>query len=556
MISKYGFMRRVSAMGCLLIVFLLALMACTKHVRYDKSLTRADSLMNMYPDSALAILDSMEQSTRNFTQSDTRRWQLLRLVAHNKLDTVFRSDSLQLILTEYFDKHGTPNERMMAYYLLGRAKADMGESPEAIRAYQKAVECADTTAHDCDLRTLCAILGQEAAIFDIQQMPRQQIEALQQYSHFAKKDGRIYDYIRGHELQLTAWYALDDTARCFRLTEDCHRMYLENGMEKAAASVYPTAILILLRDSQYARARTLMQAFEGKSGLFDSKGNIEPGREHYYNSKGKYYNGTNQLDSAECFYRKLAKYEYAHNYNAYLGLMDVYRKRGVIDSVSKYSMLAERALDSIQAESQADALALAVSSFNYARNEELAREKTMEAEGQKRKAERLKMALLMAFLIASCGFFFFRSRKNRVINRKIQEIELLQNTIIQMEEGNSPSNDQLDVFEKSDIVKRLKQKAMDIESAGVAELAELRNTADRLLPVFIQSLGKTGYELQSHETNLCILIKAGFRPSEIATLMNLSPQAITNLRARLNKKMFHTDKGAKDFNEKIINLTS
>ena len=125
-----------------------------------------------------------------------------------------------------------------------------------------------------------------------------------------------------------------------------------------------------------------------------------------------------------------------------------------------------------------------------------------------------------------------------------------------MEEGNSPSNDQLDVFEKSDIVKRLKQKAMDIESAGVAELAELRNTADRLLPVFIQSLGKTGYELQSHETNLCILIKAGFRPSEIATLMNLSPQAITNLRTRLNKKMFHTDKGAKDFNEKIINLTS
>ena len=397
-------------------VCVLFLAACGGQSHWQSELDTIGSIINDYPDSALVILDSLEPSSHDFSQESLRRWQLLRLMAQNKCDTVFRSDSLQLLLTEYYEKHGTPNERMTAHYLLGRAYSDMGEAPEAIRAYQKAVECADTTAHDCDLRTLCAILGQEAAIFDIQQMPRQQIEALQQYSHFAKKDGRIYDYIRGHELQLTAWYALDDTARCFRLTEDCHRMYLENGMEKAAASVYPTAILILLRDSQYARARTLMLAFEGKSGLFDSKGKIEPGREHYYNSKGKYYNGTNQLDSAEYFYRKLAKYEYAHNYNAYLGLMEVYRKRGVIDSVSKYSMLAERALDSIQAESQADALALAVSSFNYARNEELAREKTMEAEGQKRKAERLKMALLMAFLIASCGFFFFRSRKNRVIN--------------------------------------------------------------------------------------------------------------------------------------------
>ena len=33
-------------------------------------------------------------------------------------------------------------------------------------------------------------------------------------------------------------------------------------------------------------------------------------------------------------------------------------------------------------------------------------------------------------------------------------------------------------------------------------------------------------------------------------------QGIVNIRARLNKKMFHADKGARDFDEKIINLTS
>ena len=35
-----------------------------------------------------------------------------------------------------------------------------------------------------------------------------------------------------------------------------------------------------------------------------------------------------------------------------------------------------------------------------------------------------------------------------------------------------------------------------------------------------------------------------------------TPEHHQPLRARLNKKMFHADKGARDFDEKIINLTS
>ena len=133
---------------------------------------------------------------------------------------------------------------------------------------------------------------------------------------------------------------------------------------------------------------------------------------------------------------------------------------------------------------------------------------------------------------------------------------MLQDTIAQMEEEKVSPNDQLEEFEESDIVKRFRQKARKNERAGVDELGELRTAAVKHLPVFIQTLSQTGYELQINETILCILIKAKFRPSEIAVLMNLSPQNITNLRARLNKKMFHTDKGARDFNEKIINLSS
>ncbi len=125
-----------------------------------------------------------------------------------------------------------------------------------------------------------------------------------------------------------------------------------------------------------------------------------------------------------------------------------------------------------------------------------------------------------------------------------------------MEKVKCSSHDHFDEFLGSDIIMRLKQKAENNEYANMTELNELRDSAIINLPVFIKTLNQTGYELQSHEIQLCILIKAGFRPSEIAVLMNLSPQNITNLRARLNKKMFHADKGARDFDEKIINLSS
>ena len=44
----------------------------------------------------------------------------------------FTSDSTALVLTDYFDSHGTANERMRAHYILGCAYRDMGEMPQNV----------------------------------------------------------------------------------------------------------------------------------------------------------------------------------------------------------------------------------------------------------------------------------------------------------------------------------------------------------------------------------------------------------------------------------------
>ena len=43
---------------------------------------------------------------------------------------------------------------MPAYYLLGRAYHEHGEAPMALQCYHDAIDCADTTAADCDYAQL------------------------------------------------------------------------------------------------------------------------------------------------------------------------------------------------------------------------------------------------------------------------------------------------------------------------------------------------------------------------------------------------------------------
>ena len=58
------------------------------------------------------------------------------------------SDSLLLQACEFYDRHGSPNERMKARYLLGCVYRDLGEAPRAVDCYQQAADCTDTLAVD------------------------------------------------------------------------------------------------------------------------------------------------------------------------------------------------------------------------------------------------------------------------------------------------------------------------------------------------------------------------------------------------------------------------
>ena len=98
----------------ILFTLLLALVCCTTEA--DRNRMRAG-------------LDSINQRNRNdqpFTVADVEPY------------------------VQFFDDHGTPNDRLQAHYLQGRAYHDHGEAPMALECYQKAADCADTLSADCN----------------------------------------------------------------------------------------------------------------------------------------------------------------------------------------------------------------------------------------------------------------------------------------------------------------------------------------------------------------------------------------------------------------------
>ena len=147
------------------ILLMVVVTGCSERQEHRDALHRALSLMDNHPDSALSVLDSLGKHKADFGHHFSMQYRLHRLNAYNKLDTLFHSTDEARALADYFQDSGTPNEQMLANYLLGRAYYDLHEAPMSLHYFQKASECADTIDDDCNYRLLSRVYGQMGYLF-------------------------------------------------------------------------------------------------------------------------------------------------------------------------------------------------------------------------------------------------------------------------------------------------------------------------------------------------------------------------------------------------------
>ena len=96
----------------------------------------------------------------------------------NRNGQPFTIDDVQPYV-RFFDDHGTANDRLLAHYLLGLAYYDHGEVPMALKCYQDAVDCADTTDADCDYAQLARVYAQMSQVFYSQELYQEQLTRTQ-----------------------------------------------------------------------------------------------------------------------------------------------------------------------------------------------------------------------------------------------------------------------------------------------------------------------------------------------------------------------------------------
>ena len=212
-----------------LLISCLLLGSCGDNSRATALLSCADSLMADRPDSALQILDGCEAEVAAWPESQQMRYRLLQAKGRNKAYVPFTSDSVMIDVVDYYDHHGTANEQIEAHYLLGCVYRDLGEAPKALSAYHDAVECADTTAVDCDYVLLGRLHGQMATLLRRIQLPYETLEEANLAEIMSHKAGDNQMALDCKMLKAEAYFLMGETDSVISISENVSKRFSQCG---------------------------------------------------------------------------------------------------------------------------------------------------------------------------------------------------------------------------------------------------------------------------------------------------------------------------------------
>lgn len=221
-------------------------------------LETVSKIADVNPDSALIVLAGLEQNKKDWSRSDRMYYELVKMKAENKADVLFTSDSVIKDVVKYY-KGRNSNDRMLAYYLLGRVRSDMGEAPEALQAYYDAIASADTTRDDFDYNTLIAVYGQMSQIFHKQNLPEDEIWALRHYIDYIRRTDTAKEYIIARQQMMRPYYLLNEKDSILKIINGTYLLLKQLGEDKEAADALVASIFLYIERGELNKARHSME---------------------------------------------------------------------------------------------------------------------------------------------------------------------------------------------------------------------------------------------------------------------------------------------------------
>lgn len=573
----------------LAIVSLFVLAGCHGDKQYDDLLQQAYSIMNIDDDSAkvaIKLLDKVKPQLNDFSKAQRMRYQLLYHKAKNKADILFSSDSIMKNVVAYYEKHGTSNERMLAYYMLGCVYRDIHEAPLALEYYNKATEQADTVSQDCDYSTLYRIYSQMGVLFEKQYLFNQEFIAYNKatkYAYMAK------DTLNALLCYMNSYIDLNQNDNIIARNLRAANLLRKHGYNYYANMAFGSNYPYYIKKNDYIKAK---EAFEEYKKInFEGNSNYKDASAYLLYNEGMYYLFANQLDSAHISFQK--SYIYAQSYSnkcaATKGLAKYYTKTNHSALAAKYALLSSEYNDSSLYELRESQLQQMQAMYDYSRNQKLAKEAEYKA---KQRLNTIYLIIISSCLILLSAVYIYRKnirKRNhkllvaqRLYKASILKLQTTKTELAHLKNLNETKIAAL-IKEKEAVIENLQKEINQYESIHSGRnLVEINKqlmdtfvykklayiechpqekitdeTWDNLeetLEGMIPSLANIKLKLSKKEYRICLLTRLHFSPSAISCFMQCNLPDISMSRKRMLSKLCEKDGKPKELDEYIQHL--
>ena len=535
-------MKRFGWFILVVIVLSQAFFACRPPV-YSPRLVEIDSLCEDRADSAIMVLKLLARDTAKMSPDDRMYYKFLAVKAADKAYIKHTSDSLIRQLLPFFEEGGDDRLLPEFYYYAGRVYRDIGDAPQALDYFQRAINLLPDTTNLKLKSVVYSQMGYTAYLCNL-------------YDKALELHRGNYECGKLAKDTVSMIYGLMDMAVCQEmhhhldsaeaLYSDAMRLAQASHNYEMQASLHTQISVMLLSQGNKDEALIHIR----KAIEYDDPDN----RSATYSAAVDIFNSLGIEDSAFYYNTEALKYGtiYARK-SAYGRFAAYYIKHGLPKLSLKYSRLYKLATDSVDNITATEAVARMNSLYNYQiRERENLR---LKSENNKKQNLIIILTVIVLFsLIIVCYTIVYTREKRRALKFKLEKYEMLlqEEEKRPKEEKQQRTNDILN----SDIYSEIRQilndpsKSLKMSEEQWNTLSIEVNTAYPNFDFRLRDLCK----MSIFDYRVCLLIKIGFSPTDIAQLTFKSLPGIGSIRRKLYERSFRKKGEAKDWDKVLSSI--
>ena len=494
--------------------------ACHKDSEIRPEILEVEALVDSLPEEAYKMLTADTFNMDGANEAERMKYALLKNKVEDKLYQEHTNDSTMKVVVEYYEKHGTWEEKIEAYYQLASTYRDMHDAPKAVDYYTQAMMIGEEHPKETKRKTLMRVYSQLAWILH-------RLGDTQQELALARKKSRLYNDEN--------YYFLQELGSAFR----------HNGLNDSA-SYYLRAARTAVDRIQPSDTAAILDTYGSGLAQAMGMGDTAAAREcynrlcHFSNDalpvlaltgKSYYFEGVND-DSVRYFlegaYRKdfLPEKRVVHAER----LSHYYYRKGNLKKAMEYSLARDTMYSTSNRNLQLQQASNAYNQYIYYRD----MQKEQEMKNAKIVAERnLAISLLLLVLCAFGGYQIYRyyRRKNRMLEEKAEWLTINRDTLLEKLQYQDKTKVKIDGEQLRARLHRM-AKLESKESAITQELLDqVIAYVTEEEPEFSTKIVTNKVALKSSDMIILYLRKIGMNQTETAKLLGRSRSTVCH---RLN----------------------